>query len=168
MQLDRFDTNHQTVTAGYSCPCGCTPSLLYQRGSRPAISQCCCGNEFALGPRAEKSLQPRDGFALETEPRMSGWDEPVTAAWLVGPSAHPEPAGDGGGHGHGHHHHEDHDGDAVLDPVCGMSVAPAGAAAKGLHRLHAGADYYFCGKGCYLEFGDDPERYLDPGYVPSM
>ena len=30
------------------------------------------------------------------------------------------------------------------------------------------SDYFFCGKGCKLEFDDDPERYLDPSYVPSM
>ena len=33
---------------------------------------------------------------------------------------------------------------------------------------YQGATYYFCGKGCRLEFEDDPERILAPGYVPSM
>jgi hypothetical protein len=28
--------------------------------------------------------------------------------------------------------------------------------------------YYFCGKGCKLEFGDDPGTYLDPSHTPSM
>ena len=49
-----------------------------------------------------------------------------------------------------------------------MSVEPAVATEKGLHRRHEGVDYYFCGKGCYLEFRDDPARYLEPSYVPSM
>ena len=31
-----------------------------------------------------------------------------------------------------------------------------------------GETYYFCGKGCRLEFEDDPEKYFDPDYVPSM
>jgi YHS domain-containing protein len=31
-----------------------------------------------------------------------------------------------------------------------------------------GQTYYFCGKGCKLVFEDDPEKYLDPDYVPSM
>ena len=31
-----------------------------------------------------------------------------------------------------------------------------------------GREYVFCGKGCLLEFGDDPEKYLDPAYTPSM
>lgn len=58
--------------------------------------------------------------------------------------------------------------DAILDPVCGMTVDPSDARERGLQREYQGIDYYFCGKGCFLEFGDDPERYLDPSYVPSM
>ena len=57
---------------------------------------------------------------------------------------------------------------AAIDPVCGMRVDRVGAVGKGLHRQHAGVDYYFCAKGCYLDFGDDPERFLDPSYIPSM
>ena len=56
----------------------------------------------------------------------------------------------------------------VLDPVCGMTVDVESARAKSLHSSHGGKDYYFCGKGCKLEFDDDAERYLDPSYVPSM
>ncbi len=55
-----------------------------------------------------------------------------------------------------------------MDPVCGMTVVIADALGKDLHLEHAGTDYYFCGRGCKLEFGDDPERFLDPSYVPSM
>jgi YHS domain-containing protein len=33
---------------------------------------------------------------------------------------------------------------------------------------HAGTTYYFCGKGCRLDFEDDPERILAPDYEPSM
>ena len=54
------------------------------------------------------------------------------------------------------------------DPVCGMSVEPSQAEAKGLVSEHAGIRYYFCGRGCLLDFRDDPDQYLDPGYVPSM
>jgi YHS domain-containing protein len=56
----------------------------------------------------------------------------------------------------------------ATDPVCGMSVEPEAATAKGLHSDHAGTDHYFCGRGCKLDFDEDPEKYLDPGYVPSM
>ena len=38
----------------------------------------------------------------------------------------------------------------------------------GLTFVHEGIEYGFCGRGCRLEFGDDPATYLSPGYVPSM
>jgi Cu+-exporting ATPase len=56
----------------------------------------------------------------------------------------------------------------ATDPVCGMTVDAAEARGKGLHARHNDTDYFFCGKGCRLDFEEDPERYLDPGYVPSM
>jgi YHS domain-containing protein len=54
------------------------------------------------------------------------------------------------------------------DPVCGMTVEIEAARAKGLAREHDGREYVFCGKGCFLEFGDDPETFLAAGYTPSM
>jgi YHS domain-containing protein len=59
------------------------------------------------------------------------------------------------------------DGTAI-DPVCGMTVQIATARGKDLHFSHDQVDYYFCGRGCKLEFGDDPGTYLAAGYVPSM
>ena len=50
------------------------------------------------------------------------------------------------------------------DPVCGMLVDPE--AKPELHLEHEGETYWFCGKGCLLEFRDDPETYLDPAYEP--
>jgi len=54
------------------------------------------------------------------------------------------------------------------DPVCGMAVEIEQARAKGLATVHDGVEYVFCGKGCFLEFRDDPATYLDPAFVPSM
>ena len=54
------------------------------------------------------------------------------------------------------------------DPVCGMTVGVAEARAKGLALEHEGVEYVFCGKGCFLEFRDDPATFLDPGYAPTM
>jgi Cu+-exporting ATPase len=54
------------------------------------------------------------------------------------------------------------------DPVCGMTVDPEVATSRGLVREHGGTTYYFCGKGCWLEFGDDPDRFLTSDYQPSM
>ncbi|MFI5035084.1 MAG: permease [Acidimicrobiales bacterium] len=52
----------------------------------------------------------------------------------------------------------------AVDPVCGMSVDPASAAA---HRTHEGREVWFCGEGCAARFDDDPERFLAPGAVPE-
>ena len=54
------------------------------------------------------------------------------------------------------------------DPVCGMTVDLDAARAKGLTLEHEGREYAFCGKGCFLEFRDDPAQFLDPSYAPAM
>jgi YHS domain-containing protein len=54
------------------------------------------------------------------------------------------------------------------DPVCGMGVDTDAAREKGLTVTHDGHEYVFCGKGCLLEFRDDPGLYLAVGYSPSM
>ncbi len=51
------------------------------------------------------------------------------------------------------------------DLVCGMDVDPATARHTSQHE---GQTYYFCGRGCKLDFEEDPGRYLDPAYKPSM
>lgn len=56
----------------------------------------------------------------------------------------------------------------VKDPVCGMEVNPEIARAQGLSAEHEGETYYFCGRGCRLDFIEDPARILDPSYQPSM
>jgi YHS domain-containing protein len=56
----------------------------------------------------------------------------------------------------------------AIDPVCGMTVDLADAQAAGLTTEHDGQTYAFCGRGCLLDFRDDPATYLDPGYTPSM
>jgi len=56
----------------------------------------------------------------------------------------------------------------ATDPVCGMTVDIASASEAGLASEHKGQPYYFCGRGCKLEFGDDPDQYLDPNYQPAM
>ena len=54
------------------------------------------------------------------------------------------------------------------DPVCGMEVNPEVATAQGLSSEHEGETYYFCGRGCKLDFDENPQTYFDPGYTPSM
>ena len=53
----------------------------------------------------------------------------------------------------------------AIDPVCGMEVETDTSELK---LEHEGKTSWFCGKGCLLEFRDDPARFLDPNYKPSM
>jgi heavy metal translocating P-type ATPase len=52
----------------------------------------------------------------------------------------------------------------ALDPVCGMTVDPARAAATVAHEGHP---YYFCSTHCAQKFQAHPERYLHPGAAPE-
>jgi YHS domain-containing protein len=56
----------------------------------------------------------------------------------------------------------------ATDPVCGMTVDIEHAVGADLTAEHRGVTYYFCGKGCKLDFADDPEKYLDPAHKPTM
>lgn len=73
---------------------------------------------------------------------------------------------------------------AAIDPVCGMEVQVvpgalttlvlrselSNAAQPGRHHGAAEGDgerFYFCGRGCLLDFQDEPARYLDAGFQPS-
>jgi YHS domain-containing protein len=63
---------------------------------------------------------------------------------------------------------EYHEEDAMateIDPVCGMTVDTA---TSQLSLEHDGTTYWFCSRGCLLEFRDDPEKYLAPDHEPSM
>ena len=46
-----------------------------------------------------------------------------------------------------------------VDPVCGMTVDPATAAA---HRRHRDHDYHFCSEGCAELFDAAPDRHTTP------
>jgi YHS domain-containing protein len=59
----------------------------------------------------------------------------------------------------------EHDAEAQIDPVCGMTVNPADR--PDLHLEHEGRTYWFCGKGCLLEFRDAPGTFTAPGYQPQ-
>ena len=52
----------------------------------------------------------------------------------------------------------------AIDPVCGMDVDEATETKTAEHN---GKTYYFCSKGCRLDFQEDPDKYLDPKYVPG-
>ena len=52
----------------------------------------------------------------------------------------------------------------ATDPVCGMQVDTERA--QWTYEYN-GTTYYFCARGCMLEFRDDPEKYLDPNHKPE-
>jgi len=54
------------------------------------------------------------------------------------------------------------------DPVCGMTVDVEQARDMGRSMTWEGREYVFCSKGCFLEFRDDPAKYLAADYRPSM
>ncbi|HJP71880.1 MAG TPA: YHS domain-containing protein [Candidatus Limnocylindria bacterium] len=54
------------------------------------------------------------------------------------------------------------------DPVCGMDVNPEIAEAQGLATDYRGETYFFCGKGCKLDFVDEPAKFFEAGYQPHM
>lgn len=171
MELKLENGHAGTVRAGYSCPCGCTPAVEYARGSERSEDGCCCGNRFAVGPHVGVGLEPLPGFRRELQGFDAPWGESLEAAWLIGPSVHGPAADHGDGPDHDHHSSaSERLGTArpATDPVCGMSFSPLSARAEGLSSAYRETDYFFCGRGCKLDFDDDPERYLASSYIPSM
>ena len=165
LQLTTEAVQADTVRAGYSCPCGCTPATTYRRGSSVATEGCCCGNEFAVGPDAANHVHAPTGYEILTDALLAPWGERVPVAWAIGPSTH-----DGSAHSADEHGLDDRavHPEQATDPVCGMIVEPEASRSNGLHSRSGDVDYFFCGKGCKLEFDEDPAHYLHAGYVPSM
>lgn len=52
-----------------------------------------------------------------------------------------------------------------IDPVCGMSVDTT---TSQLSFDYDGTTSWFCGKGCLLDFQDDPQAFLRPDTTLSM
>jgi P-type Cu+ transporter len=50
------------------------------------------------------------------------------------------------------------------DPVCGMQVDTDNAQ---FTAEHEGTTYYFCSRGCMLDFQDEPQRFLADDYKPA-
>ncbi len=165
MELNILEATSDHVRAGYDCPCGCHPSVEFGRGADVAREGCCCGNEFAVGPHAGMALAPRTGYRAESRSFTPPWGEALEAAWLIGPSVH----GPSGEVQDESAREAPRDADnQIVDRVCGMTVDAEAARAGGLHSLYAGAEYFFCGRGCKLDFDEDPQHYLDAGYTPAM
>lgn len=53
----------------------------------------------------------------------------------------------------------------AIDPVCGMEVDTA---TSQLSLDHGGKTYWFCSRGCLLDFQDDPAAFLASDASRSM
>ncbi|HVT02713.1 MAG TPA: heavy metal translocating P-type ATPase [Thermoanaerobaculia bacterium] len=51
---------------------------------------------------------------------------------------------------------------AILDPVCGMTVTPAGAAGSSVFEERT---YFFCSPGCKQKFDTEPSKFVKPTSV---
>lgn len=51
-----------------------------------------------------------------------------------------------------------------IDPVCGMEV---NTETGQFSSEHDGKTYWFCSRGCMLDFQEDPDKYTDPNYQPE-
>ena len=58
-----------------------------------------------------------------------------------------------------------HEAVTATDPVCGMAVDPASAAAQ---RTHGGERYYFCSSGCAEAFDENPTGYARPEVLTAI
>ena len=56
----------------------------------------------------------------------------------------------------------------ATDPVCGMAVNREIASAQELTADYNGEAYFFCGRGCKLDFDENPAKFFEAGYQPSM
>lgn len=51
-----------------------------------------------------------------------------------------------------------------IDPVCGMEV---NTETGQFSTEHDGKTYWFCSRGCMLDFQEDPDKYTDPNFKPE-
>ena len=52
----------------------------------------------------------------------------------------------------------------AIDPVCGMDVDKE---TTFFRFEHDGTMYYFCSRGCMLDFEENPAKFLDPNFEPE-
>ena len=149
----------------YECPCGCTGGVIYN--SEKPLSKagaCCCGRKLWVGRDAETRLKPSLDEGVNYD-----WDVgTVTLPWgEVAEAAMAWPKDSVSPRGQDHHAGHDHDQERVdemqtsehrvKDPVCGMMIDPAIAAATSSLQ---GTTFYFCAVGCKTRFDANPKQYV--------
>jgi YHS domain-containing protein len=148
--MTRLDDDATQAHVNYACPCGCIAGVLYSReGGTADLGQCCCGRLLWVGEGAEAHVREafKDGaiYEIEKDDIALPWGQSVQAVLAVPANAEHgvNPAGA--------------PADTVHDPVCHMDIDPKTAAAT---SEYDGVTYYFCARGCKLDFDDDPAGVL--------
>lgn len=139
----------------YSCPCGCTAGILYEKELGPVeLGDCCCGRLLSAGPEADdrvrSHLKPDTEYEIDRGTVTLPWGETVLMVLAV-PKETLEADGVGG------QTHCDDLAAMVKDVVCGMTIDRLTAAATSEYK---GTTYYFCAQVCKTGFDTDPGRYI--------
>ncbi len=111
-------------------------------------------------------VETGSGHSLDVAERNGAHNGHGTPAHGGAGHAHGAPAHTGGGHTHVRVAANGTAPEATADPVCGMQVHPATAAA---HRDTPAGTVYFCSAGCAAAFDAQPQRYAAAaaGTVPG-
>lgn len=131
----------------YHCPCGCYAGFALDRSvAEQDPESCCCGRTMLVGREAAERLQaflPADeNYAFDAQTVAMPWGQPFEVALATPANAE-----------HGANGEPDDTTALAHDPVCHMDIDPTTAAGSADHE---GATYYFCSRGCLLDFSDDP------------
>lgn len=139
----------------YQCPCGCDAGFAFDRGlSEQPPESCCCGRTILVGTEVRDRLlaflPAADTYALDEQAVTMPWGQVLAVALATPPDAE-----------HGSHADGDlvrhTDSATVHDPVCHMDIFPATAAGS---SIHDGTTYFFCSRGCKLDFDEAPTAVL--------
>ena len=144
----------------YQCPCGCYAGFAYDRSTaEQAPESCCCGRTILVGRAASERLvafiPAPETYGVDEQTVTMPWGQPIEVALATPPDA------EHGAHADGPLVHLNMTHETAVatahDPVCHMDIAPATAAGTSMFE---GTTYYFCSRGCKVDFDEDPAATL--------
>lgn len=161
----------------YQCPCGCYAGFAFDRSqAQQDPESCCCGRTMLVGGEASARLltflPDGDTYALDEQTVTMPWGQPLPVALATPADATHGAHADGslvhhddehGRDDHGHTHEAPGlmlrmaPAGTVHDPVCHMDINPARAAGSAEYE---GKTYWFCSRGCKMDFEDSPSAVL--------
>jgi YHS domain-containing protein len=134
----------------YQCPCGCYAGFALDRSvAEQTPESCCCGRTILVGRDATKRLL---AFLPDAEVALATPPDATHGAHEDSPLVHHDAASSSGGVGMQMFAMAAPAG-TVHDPVCHMDINPATAAGTSTYE---GTTYYFCSRGCKVDFDEEP------------